>query len=422
MTYKYANFAESGLLTQLEAASTSCTIYFEDQDKFPALGAGEKFLCTLWDGIKVPEIVLVTAKASNVFTITRAQEGTSARQWDAGTMLRLAPTAAQFQEYWNALGGNGLVAIASANAATAFTGWNRRRGCGEITLAAGSWNLPLPTTATTGDEIMLSVVSAGGGTATVQFSGSTLFTLTALTDWKLVRWSGTAWRIVAGTSVGPTGAAGSNGAAGTNGTDAKTILSGTGDPGAGTGVNGDFYIKNPATAPVFFGPKAAGAWPSGVTMVGPSGPGSGDMLKTENLSGLASYPTARTNLGLGAAALLAVGTAAGTVAAGDDARFYGIIVSNFTADFTLALTDVGKLHRHTDAAAHSVTIPPNSTVAFPIGTVIPIRAYGAGIVTLIRGSGVELRSAGSATNTNIVLVQYDYSVLVKEDTNVWVLL
>ena len=32
---------------------------------------------------------------------------------------------------------------------------------------------------------------------------------------------------------------------------------------------------------------------------GPSGSGSGDMLKSENLSGLASYPTARANLGLG---------------------------------------------------------------------------------------------------------------------------
>lgn len=32
---------------------------------------------------------------------------------------------------------------------------------------------------------------------------------------------------------------------------------------------------------------------------GPSGSGSGDMLKSENLSGLASYPTARVNLGLG---------------------------------------------------------------------------------------------------------------------------
>ena len=48
--------------------------------------------------------------------------------------------------------------------------------------------------------------------------------------------------------------------------------------------------------------------------------GSGDMLMADNLSGLASYPTARSNLGLGGAALVNIGTGAGTAAAGDDAR------------------------------------------------------------------------------------------------------
>ena len=45
------------------------------------------------------------------------------------------------------------------------------------------------------------------------------------------------------------------------------------------------------------------------------------LARASNLSDLASVPAARAALGLGAAALMAVGTAAGTVAAGDDARF-----------------------------------------------------------------------------------------------------
>lgn len=48
---------------------------------------------------------------------------------------------------------------------------------------------------------------------------------------------------------------------------------------------------------------------------------SGGLLAANNLSDLNSIPTARTNLGLGGAALLSVGTSAGSVAAGDDGRF-----------------------------------------------------------------------------------------------------
>lgn len=67
--------------------------------------------------------------------------------------------------------------------------------------------------------------------------------------------------------TGSTGATGAAGAAGTNGTDGldgtdgadgKTWLSGSGAPGDGTGVNGDFYLDTAASA--WYGPKASGTW------------------------------------------------------------------------------------------------------------------------------------------------------------------
>jgi hypothetical protein len=51
---------------------------------------------------------------------------------------------------------------------------------------------------------------------------------------------------------------------------ANTILNGVGPPTAAIGNNGDFYIDTGNS--VIYGPKAGGAWPPGVPLVGPPGP------------------------------------------------------------------------------------------------------------------------------------------------------
>lgn len=69
---------------------------------------------------------------------------------------------------------------------------------------------------------------------------------------------------------GATGATGATGPQGNPGLDGKTVLSGSGAPSAGTGVNGDFYINT--TANTIYGPKTAGSWGSPTSLVGPIGP------------------------------------------------------------------------------------------------------------------------------------------------------
>lgn len=50
----------------------------------------------------------------------------------------------------------------------------------------------------------------------------------------------------------------------------NAVWNGTGAPGAGTGINGDFYIDTAASK--IYGPKVAGAWTgSGTNLVGPAG-------------------------------------------------------------------------------------------------------------------------------------------------------
>lgn len=70
-------------------------------------------------------------------------------------------------------------------------------------------------------------------------------------------------------ATGATGSTGATGAAGAAGADGKTILNGSGAPGAGLGVNGDFYLDTAANA--IYGPKTGGAWGSGTSLIGPAG-------------------------------------------------------------------------------------------------------------------------------------------------------
>lgn len=60
---------------------------------------------------------------------------------------------------------------------------------------------------------------------------------------------------------------GTNGAPGAAG---KTILNGTGVPAPALGEEGDFYLDTAATK--LYGPKTAGAWGSGVSLIGAQGP------------------------------------------------------------------------------------------------------------------------------------------------------
>lgn len=69
--------------------------------------------------------------------------------------------------------------------------------------------------------------------------------------------------------AGADGADGANGLPGANGADGKTVLNGSGAPGAGLGVDGDFYIDTTANA--IYGPKTGGAWGVGISLIGPAG-------------------------------------------------------------------------------------------------------------------------------------------------------
>lgn len=61
-----------------------------------------------------------------------------------------------------------------------------------------------------------------------------------------------------------------------------------------------------------------------------------------------------------------------------------------TASYTLVITDAESEVRMNVATTNNLTVPPNSAVAFPIGTRIDVAQAGAGLTTVVAGAGVTL--------------------------------
>jgi hypothetical protein len=92
------------------------------------------------------------------------------------------------------------------------------------------------------------------------------------------------------------------------------------------------------------------------------------------------------------------------------------IRASTAASTTALITDDGKLVTMSNASANTFTVPPNSDVAFGIGTQLNIAQLGAGATTIVAGAGVTLNSAGGKLKLD---AQYAVATCVKTDTNTW---
>ena len=81
--------------------------------------------------------------------------------------------------------------------------------------------------------------------------------------------------------------------------------------------------------------------------------------------------------------------------------------------YTLVLTDQGGVVTTSNASAVTVTIPPNSSVAFATGTIIDFVNLGAGTLTIAAGAGVTVNGTITA------LAQYGFTSIIKTATNTW---
>jgi len=91
--------------------------------------------------------------------------------------------------------------------------------------------------------------------------------------------------------------------------------------------------------------------------------------------------------------------------------------------YTLALSDAPIVNGYqgavtmNNAGANTLTVPQNSSVAFPVGTQIVVVQLGAGQTTIAAGSGATVHNASSAT----ARAQYSSLSLLQVAANTWIL-
>jgi len=96
MGIKLTNNANATLAAGINSSATSITLTSGQGARFPTLGASDYFYATLVDTSNNLEIVKCTARSTDVLTVVRAQESTTARAYSTGDRIEIRLTAQTF--------------------------------------------------------------------------------------------------------------------------------------------------------------------------------------------------------------------------------------------------------------------------------------------------------------------------------------
>lgn len=99
MPFRFSNNSSTTLAASLASGALSLTVSAGTGALFPSLSGGEVFNAVLMDSSNNLEIVQVTARTADTFTIVRAQEGTTARSFSSGDRVELRMTAAALANF-----------------------------------------------------------------------------------------------------------------------------------------------------------------------------------------------------------------------------------------------------------------------------------------------------------------------------------
>ena len=182
---------------------------------------------------------------------------------------------------------------------------------------------------------------------------------------------------------------------------------------AATGGGGGFSFADPNADRIGFWDDSAGAFVAlahslPLTITGTT---LSIATATESAVGVQEFATAAETV-TGSSSALSVHPAGLLATRG---LYVGINAQTGTT-YAPVLTDQGKLVTCSNASPITVTLPQNSTTAFPIGTQIDFVVIGAGMVTFAPGTGATV----NGTPSLVTRAQYSAVTLIKVSTNGWI--
>lgn len=152
MPVLYTNNAVSTLSASITNVATSFSVASGHGARFPSISGGDYFYATLVDSAGNIEIVRVTARATDTFTVTRGQDGTTARAYSVGDRVDLRITKSMLDDF-------------KTDTRTGYLPLSGGTMAGAITFAAGqTWPTFNQNTTGTAANVTGTVAVANGGT------------------------------------------------------------------------------------------------------------------------------------------------------------------------------------------------------------------------------------------------------------------
>lgn len=139
-------------------------------------------------------------------------------------------------------------------------------------------------------------------------------------------------------------------------------------------------------------------------------------------SGTVTFPIPINQGGTGQVTAAAARTALGTVPGTTNFGYLDSPVNSQAGDYTLVLTDDGGIIKSTNTVpGHTITIPDNGSVAFPIGASITIINRGANEIDIAITADTLLVAGIGTVGGLRELLPYGVVSLVKTNTTEWVI-